>query len=103
MSVTTEPQEIATALADTLVSLIRAVVTAHPRDSETHAHPVPTSQPDPVYWTVEQVAEVTQYSPTLIRQWARAGRIPARKLDQAWRFIPAEVRAWAASQPDNQS
>lgn len=45
-------------------------------------------------WTVEEAAEWLQLDEETVRRWARAGRLPARKLGREWRFAPADVRAF---------
>ena len=106
MTATTDrPAQLAAALTDHMVSLITALVdeAQASRGTAENASAVPPSQSDPVFWTVEQVAAEVGYSVTKVRQLTRDGVIPARKLDHKWLFIPAEVRAWAAALPGNQS
>jgi excisionase family DNA binding protein len=49
-------------------------------------------------FTVDDVADLLQYQPETIRQMARDGRLPARKVGKAWRFDPHEIETWIHSQ-----
>lgn len=45
--------------------------------------------------TPEQAADLLQVSPDTVREWARLGKIPARRFGRLWRFDAEELKAWA--------
>lgn len=53
---------------------------------------------------VEEAAELLGVSPWTVREQARMGRLPGRKVGKEWRFSRAALLSWlAGSQQDGQS
>lgn len=50
--------------------------------------------------TAEQVAEFTGISVFTIREYAKAGRIPANKIGKSWRFYKPDLVAWVRGKVD---
>ncbi len=48
--------------------------------------------------TVEETADLLAVSPATIRDLARKGEIPGRKVGKEWRFVRAAVLAWVAGE-----
>lgn len=44
--------------------------------------------------TPDEVASLASYAPDTIVARARAGRVPCRRIGQAYRFVPAEIARW---------
>jgi excisionase family DNA binding protein len=44
--------------------------------------------------TIADVSDLLCFHPVTLRDWARAGRLPAMRIAGAWRFDPAELAAW---------
>lgn len=47
-------------------------------------------------WNVEEVATFLAVSPTTVRAWQQARRLPFVKIGGTIRFVPEEVREWLA-------
>lgn len=59
-------------------------------------------------WTVEDIARILVVKPASVRDWARAGRLPAIKIGSGrrteWRFVPEKIRTYLkeqSNQPNN--
>lgn len=46
------------------------------------------------FLNVEEVAELLGFSPYTIRQFAREGKIPGRKIGREWRFSREALDGW---------
>jgi excisionase family DNA binding protein len=44
--------------------------------------------------TIAEVSDLLGFHPVTLRDWARAGRLPAFQMAGQWRFDPAELAAW---------
>jgi excisionase family DNA binding protein len=44
--------------------------------------------------TTDEAAEFLSLTPYTIREYAKKGIIPARKVGKSWRFIKADLLAW---------
>ncbi len=44
--------------------------------------------------TTEEAAEFLSLTPYTIRDYARKGIIPARKVGKSWRFVKADLLSW---------
>lgn len=44
--------------------------------------------------TINEVAELLAFYPVTIRDWVRAGKLPAVRIAGQWRFDPAELAGW---------
>lgn len=53
----------------------------------------------PLLIDANEVAEMTGFSTYTIREMARQGRIPARKVGRFTRFVRAEIEDWIADLP----
>lgn len=42
----------------------------------------------------DEVAELLEISPLTVREWAKKGKIPARKIGKEWRFSKAAIMKW---------
>lgn len=42
----------------------------------------------------DEVAELLEISPLTVRDWAKKGKIPARKIGKEWRFSKAAILKW---------
>ena len=49
--------------------------------------------------STDHVADMTGYAPSTIRQFARQGRIPARRVGQRSRFVIDEIEQWMTDLP----
>ena len=49
---------------------------------------------DKAVWTVEDVAAFLDVTPETVRDQARRGLLPARKVGKEWRFSRSAVIAW---------
>lgn len=49
---------------------------------------------DKAVWTVEDVAAFLDVTPETVRDQARRGLLPARKVGKEWRFSRSAVMAW---------
>lgn len=54
---------------------------------------------DEALWTVDDVANYCQVSVHTVRKWREHSKIPSLKINGVVRFVPADVRAWAAQVP----
>jgi excisionase family DNA binding protein len=52
----------------------------------------PDESPRSVYLTLEEAAEILRVSAGAMRQYARQGIVPARKIGKHWRFLESELR-----------
>lgn len=50
--------------------------------------------------TLEQTAEYLHLHPVTLRNKARRGEIPARKLGRQWRFVREQLDAWLSQHGD---
>ena len=53
---------------------------------------------DEPLWTVRATARFLAISETTLRAWQRAHRVPFLKIGGTIRFVPGEIRSWAADQ-----
>nr|WP_014106997.1 helix-turn-helix domain-containing protein [Sulfobacillus thermotolerans]AEP14334.1 DNA-binding domain protein [Sulfobacillus thermotolerans] len=53
----------------------------------------------PEILTVAQVAEWLQVNPYTVREEARRGHLPGRKVGREWRFSRAAILAWLHGDP----
>jgi len=44
--------------------------------------------------TIAEVSDLLGFHPVTLRDWARAGRIPALLIAGHWRFDPLELASW---------
>ena len=44
--------------------------------------------------TIADVSELLGFHQVTLRDWARAGRLPALRIAGQWRFDPVELAAW---------
>jgi excisionase family DNA binding protein len=44
--------------------------------------------------TIAEVSELIGFHAVTIRNWVRAGRLPAVRIAGQWRFDPAELAGW---------
>ena len=52
--------------------------------------------------TVEELADILRLQPETVRQMARDGRLPARKIGRVWRFSSLDVEKWlSVNYPEN--
>jgi excisionase family DNA binding protein len=69
--------------------------TFRPYESSEPVH----QQPALEVLTAAQAAELLQVEQPLVLELAEAGKLPGRKLGDAWRFSRAALIAWLASRP----
>lgn len=50
--------------------------------------------------TTEEAANYLQVQPITIREWAREGNIPAKKIGRQWRFSKRVLLEWIESEDD---
>lgn len=48
--------------------------------------------------SIEEVAQYLEVEPTVVRQWASQGRIPATRDGESWRFDKQRLDQWVASE-----
>ncbi len=48
----------------------------------------------------EEVAEFLGLKPFTIREYAKRGTIPAKKVGKEWRFVKADLLAWLRSKEE---
>lgn len=48
----------------------------------------------------DEVAELLDISPLTVRDWAKKGKIPARKIGREWRFSKAAILKWLEGEQD---
>lgn len=46
-------------------------------------------------WKPKDAAEFLGISVLTVGDWARAGKIPAKKIGRRWRFVPEHLQKWA--------
>lgn len=44
--------------------------------------------------TIAEVSELLGFHPVSVRNWVRAGKLPAVRIAGQWRFDPAELAGW---------
>ena len=44
--------------------------------------------------TTEEAAKFLSLTPYTLREYARKGLLPARKVGKSWRFVKADLLAW---------
>lgn len=44
--------------------------------------------------TIAEVSDLLAYHEVTIRNWVRAGKLPAVRIAGQWRFDPAELAGW---------
>jgi predicted DNA-binding transcriptional regulator AlpA len=71
-----------------------------PTRAEARAAPEPALPPDTELWHVDHAARFLKMSTSWIYKRVEAGVLPCVRVD-GWslRFVPADLRAWAATQP----
>lgn len=42
----------------------------------------------------DEVAELLEITPLTVREWAKKGKIPAKKIGKEWRFSKAAILKW---------
>ena len=47
--------------------------------------------------TVDEVADFLRVKPSTVYEWAKNGKIPARKVGRLWRFSREEIESWTRS------
>jgi excisionase family DNA binding protein len=50
------------------------------------------------FLTVDEVAKILRLAPYTIREYAKAGLLPAYKTRRQWRFKKTEIEEWLNSQ-----
>lgn len=56
--------------------------------------------------TTDEAAEFLSLTPYTVREYAKKGLIPARKVGKSWRFVKADLLAWVrgnAAPPQEQT
>jgi excisionase family DNA binding protein len=51
------------------------------------------SQPDKL-WTIEEVADLLQVKPSVIKYWVQISEIPFVKLGKQYRFDQKDIKHW---------
>ena len=44
--------------------------------------------------TTDEAAEFLSLTPYTVREYAKKGLVPARKVGKSWRFVKADLLAW---------
>ena len=44
--------------------------------------------------TVDEVADFLRVKPSTVYEWAKTGKIPARRVGRLWRFSREEIEIW---------
>lgn len=50
----------------------------------------------PLFWTMQQVAERLQLSVSTVRRLTWLEQLPSVRVGHARRYVPAQIEAWAA-------
>jgi excisionase family DNA binding protein len=76
-------------------------------DSEQASSRDEVNDPKPALLEAKQAAALLNISPRTLLRWAREGLVPAHPLSgtkrRIWRFLAAELDAWALSRVNSQS
>jgi len=57
---------------------------------------------EPEILTTEEAAELLRLSPYAVRDMARKGLLPARKVGKGWRFYKRDLVAWVRGEEKDQ-
>lgn len=63
--------------------------------AKRNQQPQNTQEGQPEKWlTVKEVAVMLQISTRTIYDWAKAGKMPGKRINGEWRFLESELREW---------